>query len=113
MTTAEINLVRGDKFAAAVRLGLEDFDWEGTVVRCQLRSLDGRLIWDFSAEEGITSEVNDDGQLVVALVAEGADTRRWPPGRLECEVEVEKASGSWGPYTPARITLNVLKDVTR
>lgn len=113
MTTAEIPLVRGDKFTAAVRLDLTDFDWTGTVVRCQLRSQDGRLIWDFVAEDGVVSEVDADGRFVIALTAAGADTRRWPPGRLEAEVEVEKASGSWGPYTPARLYLNVAKDVTR
>lgn len=113
MKTTTVQLVRGDVFTLIVRLNIADFDWAGIVVRSRLRTQDERLVWDFLAEGGISTEVDADGRLVIVLSAPGADTRRWPPGRLLGDVEIENATLGFGPYTPASYRVNLAKDMTR
>lgn len=109
-----LEVVRGDEFAFGLKAGLiADHDWTGTTVRCQVRTPDGRLVWDFGAEGGIASAVDEDGKLVIGLSVPGAETKRWPHGRLEGDLELEKASVGFGPYTVLRFRLQVAKDFTR
>lgn len=113
MTTTTVQLVRGDVFTLVVRLNVAGFDWSGIVVRSRLRTQDERLVWDFLAESGITTEVDAEGRLVIVLSAPGADTKRWPVGRLLGDVEIENATIGFGPYTPAGYRVNLAKDMTR
>lgn len=113
MTTTTVQLVRGDLFTLVVRLDLADFDWSGTVARCHVRTSDDRLVWNFSAEGGIATEVDADGKFAITLSATGLATKRWPIGRLEGDVEVEKSSAAWGPYTAAAFRIDLTKDRTR
>ena len=87
--------------------------WTGTTVRAQLRTVDGRLVWDFVAEGDVQTDTDSDGRFVIALTVDGADTRRWPLGRLEGDVEVQNEGTDWGPYTPAAFLVEVIKDATR
>lgn len=113
MKTTTVQLVRGDSFTLVVRLNIAGFDWTDTVTRCRLRTPDERLVWDFLAESGIATEVDAAGRFVIVLTAPGSATKRWPAGRLQADVEVEKSGIGWGPYTPAAFRLNVAKDNTR
>lgn len=104
-------LVRGDRWSLTLTFTATDRDWTGTVVRCQFRGRDGRLIHDLGQASHITSSFTGN-VLTVVLDVPGTTTAAWV-GIIESDVELSCVSPAWGPYTPAAFRFEVVPDRTR
>ena len=84
------------------------FDFTGTSFRADVRALndpDGTLL----AQATITADTGTLGIATCVGVLEGTQTAGLPSS-VVLEIEVEKSGASWGPYTIARLTINVDRD---
>ena len=124
MDTTIINLpsrVRGDFVTIPVTMTFSGFNWADVSARCHLRkSWDSTgLIAKFSTtgggSEGTTCTITqtETGKAILNFTASGSFTSTWPTTQLCGDIEVKREDPVWGPYTPVKFILPIVKDATR
>jgi hypothetical protein len=109
MYNAQIQRIRGDQIVQPVILTRAGFDWSGVTVTAQVRETpDGAVL----ATPSISTDTASLGTATVTLTLPGATTAALPK-RVVMEMQVEKSSVSFGPYTVLRLTIDIAPDYAR